>query len=50
METSGDSSGDDASKPDRGLDLNEERSRVLVEYLSEANEQLETVNRIVAAV
>jgi signal transduction histidine kinase len=50
MERPGDSLRDDSSEPDRGLDLDAERSRALVEYLSEANEQLETVNRIVAAV
>jgi len=41
MERPGDISGDDRE---------EERTTALVEYLSEANEQLETVNRIVAAV
>lgn len=50
MEKSGDSLKDDSPEPERGLDPDEERSRALLEYLSEANEQLETVNRIVAAV
>ncbi|MBC7930723.1 MAG: GAF domain-containing protein, partial [Rubrivivax sp.] len=50
MEKPGDGLSDNSSESDRGLDSDEERSRALVEYLSEANEQLETVNRIVAAV
>src|SRR5215213_8169816 len=38
----------DGGRPAPGAEL--ERLRALVEYLGEANEQLETVNRIVAAV
>src|SRR5947199_7991349 len=39
---------DASGQPSRDSEL--ERMRALVEYFSEANEQLETVNRIVAAV
>src|SRR5919112_671151 len=43
-------SDDSEQTPEGGGDGEVERLRALVEYLGEANEQLETVNRIVAAV
>src|SRR4051812_31406817 len=45
-----DASGQPPSDSSYSSDSEPERMRALVEYFSEANEQLETVNRIVAAV